>query len=24
PACKRVFDFLAQGLQAYIRGPLAS
>lgn len=24
PACKRVFDFFAQGLQAYIRGPLAS
>ncbi|ASC12187.1 LysR family transcriptional regulator [Klebsiella pneumoniae] len=24
PACKQVFDFLAQGLQAYIRGPLAS
>lgn len=24
PACKRVFDFLARGLQAYIRGPLAS
>ncbi|HBX7139871.1 TPA: LysR family transcriptional regulator [Klebsiella pneumoniae] len=24
PACKRVFDFLAQGLQAYIPGPLAS
>lgn len=24
PACKRVFDFLAQGLQAYICGPLAS
>ncbi|CDN00682.1 Putative transcriptional regulator (LysR family) (fragment) [Klebsiella quasipneumoniae subsp. quasipneumoniae] len=23
PACKRVFDFLAEGLQAYIRGPLA-
>lgn len=24
PACKRVFDFSRPGLQAYIRGPLAS
>lgn len=23
PACKRVFNFLAEGLQTYIRGPLA-